>query len=266
LTWYGKRCEVEVDLGIRGRVALVTGASSGIGEAVALALAAEGAKVAIAARRTQLLDVIATRAKELGAADARGFSVDLSSDESIARLVEAVRAAYGDPEIVVLNGGGPKPGRFADVSLDDWDTAYRCVLRGMLQLVEATVPSMRARRWGRIVSLSSSSVKQPISDLVLSNAFRTGLVATLKTLATEVAPDGVTVNSIATGRVRTDRLRKLYGSDEAIDKAAAEVPAQRIATPSEFAPMVAFLCGAPASYVTGQTIAIDGGLIRGTFG
>jgi 3-oxoacyl-[acyl-carrier protein] reductase len=116
--------------------------------------------------------------------------------------------------------------------------------------------------------LTSTSVKQPIANIVLSNAFRTGLVAALKTLAGEVAADGITINSIATGRVETDRLRELYGGDDAQMKAAAaaEVPVGRVATPQEFAPLVAFLCGAPASYVTGQTIAIDGGLIRGTFG
>jgi len=256
-----------MDLGIGGRVALVTGASSGIGEAVAMALAAEGVKLAIAARRAELLDGIATRAKACGAADARGFAVDLSDAGSISRMVEATRAAFGDIDILVLNGGGPKPGRFADVTLEDWDAAYRGQLRATVQLLEATVPAMRVRKWGRVVALTSTSVKQPIGNLVLSNALRTGLVATLKTLASEVAADGVTVNAIATGRVGTARLDQLYGGAEAVERAArADVPVQRVATPAEFAPMVAFLCGAPASYVTGQTIAIDGGLIRGTFG
>jgi 3-oxoacyl-[acyl-carrier protein] reductase len=185
----------------------------------------------------------------------------------VAGLVQATRAALGDVDILVLNGGGPKPGRFTDVTLADWDAAYHGVLRGMIQLLEACVPAMRSRRWGRVVALTSTSVKQPIGNLVLSNAFRTGLVSALKTLASEVAPDGVTVNSIATGRVGTARLDQLYGSAEAVEQAArADVPVQRVATPAEFAPMVAFLCGAPASYVTGQTIAIDGGLVRGTFG
>jgi 3-oxoacyl-[acyl-carrier protein] reductase len=256
-----------MDLGIGGRVALVTGASSGIGEAVAMALAAEGVKLAVAARRTDLLDAIASRAKASGAADARGFAVDLAHPDAVARMVEAVRAAFGDIDILVLNGGGPKPGRFADVTVHDWDAAYQGVLRGTIQLLDATVPAMRARKWGRVVALTSTSVKQPIGNLVLSNAFRTALVSTLKTLASEVAADGVTVNAIATGRVGTARLDQLYGSAEAVEKAArADVPLQRVATPAEFAPMVAFLCGAPASYVTGQTIAIDGGLIRGTFG
>jgi 3-oxoacyl-[acyl-carrier protein] reductase len=256
-----------VDLGIKGRVALVTGASAGIGEAVALALAAEGVKLAVGARRTDRLDAVARRAKELGATDARGFEVDLGDAASVSRMLAAVRGAFGDVEIVVLNGGGPKPGRFTDVALPDWDNAYRVVLRSMIELIEATLPAMRKNKWGRVVALTSSSVKQPIGNIVLSNAFRTALVSALKTLSGEVAADGVTINAIATGRIFTERLLALYGSEENVsDAAKTEVPIGRVATPQEFAPLVAFLCGAPASYVTGQTIAIDGGLIRGTFG
>jgi 3-oxoacyl-[acyl-carrier protein] reductase len=256
-----------VDLGIKGRVALVTGASSGIGEAVALALAAEGVKLAIGARRTDRLEEVAKRAMALGAPVARGFALDLSDASSVERMLADVRADLGDVDILVLNGGGPKAGRFADVTLPDWDTAYRILLRSMIELLQAAVPAMRAKKWGRVVALTSTSVKQPIANIALSNAFRTALVATLKTLAGEVAADGVTINSIATGRVATDRLLALSGGEaEMHDAAKAEVPIGRVATPEEFAPLVAFLCGSPASYVTGQTIAIDGGLIRGTFG
>jgi 3-oxoacyl-[acyl-carrier protein] reductase len=153
------------------------------------------------------------------------------------------------------------------VTLDEWDSAYRLLLRGMLTIVEGLIGSMRERRWGRIVALTSSSVKQPIDTLVLSNGFRTALVAALRTLATEVAADGVTVNCIATGRVKTNRLRALYAEDaSALARAAQEIPVGHIASPEEFAPLVAFLCGEPARYVTGQTISIDGGLVRGLFG
>jgi 3-oxoacyl-[acyl-carrier protein] reductase len=257
-----------MDLGIRGRVALVTGASSGLGEAVAHSLAREGVKLALAARRTERLEAVAGAAMELGAAEARGFALDLADPKSIAAMLDGVRSAYGDVEIAILNGGGPKPGKFSDVSLDDWDAAYQLVLRSMLDLVEALVPAMRANRWGRIVALTSTSVKQPLETLVLSNAFRTALVSALKTLSGEVARDGVTVNSIATGRIETDRLRALYGNDEAALRgaAAAEVPIGRVATPNEFAPIVTFLCGETARYVTGQTISVDGGLTRGLWG
>ena len=164
----------------------------------------------------------------------------------MASVLVSVRAAFGDPDILVLNGGGPKPGRVADVRLEDWDGAYRGVLRSMIELTTGVLPAMRAKKWGRIVALTSTSVKQPIANIVLSNTFRTGLVAAMKTIAGEVAADGVTVNSIASGRVATERLRELYGTDDEMEQAArAEIPARRIATAAEFAPMIAFLCGAP---------------------
>lgn len=256
-----------MDLGIRERTALVTGGNAGIGEAVALALAAEGVKLAVAARDAARSEAVVRRALECGAADARAFALDLADPASIAGMLERVRAAFGEIDVVVLNGGGPKPGRFSDMLPADWDAAYALIMRSMLILVQALVPAMRERRWGRIVALTSRPVKQPIETLVLSNAFRTGLVAALRTLAAEVARDGVTVNCIATGRIDTERLRTLYGGDEQrLRQAGSEVPIGRIATPEEFAPMVAFLCSEPARYVTGQTISVDGGLVRGLFG
>src|SRR5450755_935159 len=255
-----------MDLGIRGRVALVTGASSGIGEAVALALAAEGATLALAARRIDRLDAVAREAKQRGATDARVFAVDFEQPDSIKPMLAGVRAQLGDVAILVANGGGPKPGTFLELSLDDWDGSYRITLRSMIELVSAVIPGMKTAGWGRVVALTSSSVKQPIPNLALSNAFRTALVSALKTLSIEVARDGITINSIATGRVDTDRLRHLYPDDEAMRKAAAaEIPLGRISTPPEFAPLVAFICGDPARYVTGQTIAIDGGLIKSLY-
>lgn len=255
-----------MDLGIQGRVALVTGASSGIGEAVALALAEEGATIAVASRRLSLLDSVALEAKKRGAVATHAFEVDFEEPGSVGKLLTRVRQTFGDIQILVANSGGPKPGTFLDLNLDDWDAGYRNTLRSMLELIQGVVPAMTANGWGRIVALTSSSVKQPIPNLALSNAFRTALVSALKTLSIEVAHHGVTVNSIATGRVLTDRLRHLYPSEDAIRKAAeSEVPTGRVATPSEFAPLVAFLCGASASYVTGQTLAIDGGLIKALF-
>jgi 3-oxoacyl-[acyl-carrier protein] reductase len=255
-----------MDLGIRGRVALVTGASSGLGEAVALALAAEGVKLAVAARRKDRLEAVATEALRRGAVDARAFEVDLTNDASVAKVASDVRAALGDVEILVVNGGGPKPGTYLELKPEDWDAAYRSQLRNMLQLVGDVLPAMRTKRWGRIVALTSSSVKQPISSLALSNAFRVALVSALKSLSIVVAAEGVTINAIATGRIMTDRLRSLYANEEELKRIAqADIPIGRVATPEEFAPMVAFLCSDPARYVTGQTIAVDGGLIKSLY-
>ena len=256
-----------MDFGIRGRTALVCGASSGIGAAVALALAPEGVRLAVAARDGERLERIVQEAHRRGAASADAFRLDLQDPASIDAMLACVNETCGEIDIAILNGGGPRAGRFTEMSMDDWDGAYRLLLRSMLLVLERIVPPMRNRRWGRIVALTSSSVKQPIDALVLSNAFRTALVAALRTLATEVARDGITVNAIATGRIQTDRLRALYGNDEQrLHEAAREVPIGRIATPDEFAPMVAFLCSEPARYVTGQTISVDGGLVRGLFG
>ncbi|MGZ3505255.1 MAG: SDR family oxidoreductase [Vulcanimicrobiaceae bacterium] len=245
----------------------MTGASSGLGKACALALAAEGVRLAVAARRRSELDAVAQAARTLGASDARAFTVDLSDSASIEQLVSDVRAAYGDAEILIANSGGPKPGTFTQMAMEDWDSGYRSVLRSMLQLIELALPGMRANRWGRIVALTSTSVKQPIPTLVLSNTFRTGLIAALKTLSNEVARDGVTVNAIATGRIETDRLRALYGDDEAkLQEAGKDLPIGRVGQPEEYAPIVSFLCSEPARYITGQTISVDGGLVNYLFG
>ncbi|MDE2571387.1 MAG: SDR family oxidoreductase [bacterium] len=251
-----------MDLGITGRLALVTGASSGIGEACALALAREGARLAVAARRRERLEDVVAQALALGAAEARAFTVDLTDQASIAALHRDVAHDLGDPEMLIVNGGGPKLGPFTGVEMQDWDAAYQLTLRSALLLIDGVLPGMRSRRWGRIVALESTSVKQPIPNLVLSNALRSAVVGALKTLSTEVAADGVTVNVIATGRIATDRLRANYPSAEALARAADDVPMKRVATPSEFAPLVAFLCGEPAGYITGCTIAVDGGLVK----
>lgn len=259
-----------MDLGIRGKTALVTGASAGIGEAIALALAAEGANVAVAARRKERVDDVATRARAAGASDAAGFIYDQLQPESVAALTRDVAARFGPIDILVVNGGGPKPGTYTQVAPADWDAAYNSVLKSALLLIDGVLPAMRERRWGRIVALTSAAVKEPMPQLVLSNAYRTALVAALKTLAGEVAPEGITVNAIATGRVMTDRFLQIYAGEGGIEGAKARgtagVPIGRPATPEEFAPPVAFLCGVPASYITGQTIAIDGGMVKGTFG
>lgn len=255
-----------MDLKIAGKAALVTGASSGLGEACALALAAEGVRVAIAARRKDELERVAARARAAGSPDARGFELDLTDARSVDRLVAQVQDAFGGIDILIANSGGPKAATFTQTAPADWDAAYQLLLRSMLQIVRGASAGMRERRWGRIVALTSTSVKQPIGDLALSNMFRSALVSALKTLSLEIAKDGVTVNAIATGRIETARLQYLYGDEAAMRRKGAEVPAGRLGQPDEFASLVAFLCGEDARYITGQTIAVDGGLLSGLFG
>ncbi len=255
-----------MDLGIRGKVALVTGASSGIGEAVALGLAREGVRLAVAARRRERLEDVARRATAAGAQEARAFTVDLTDAVSLQKLTASVERELGPAELLIVNGGGPKPGTFTQTAPADWDAAYALTLQSALRLIHAVLPGMRARKWGRIVALESVVVKQPLAGMVLSNALRASVTAALKTLSSEVACEAITVNTIATGLVETDRLRSLYDTPARMAAATAGVPMKRAASPAEFAPLVVFLCGEPAGYVTGQTISIDGGLTSGIFG
>jgi 3-oxoacyl-[acyl-carrier protein] reductase len=252
-----------MDLGIRGRLALVTGASSGLGRACALALAAEGAPLAIGARRTDLLEAVAAEARVAGSPDAQVYALDLSDPASIDAMLAAMRDRQGDAEIFIANSGPPKAGAVANLTLADWDAAYGPTMRSMLQIVYAVLPAMRERAWGRIVNLSSSAVKTPIPNLALSNAFRAGLLGALKTLSREIAADGVTINVIATGKIATDRARSFYSEPGAWEKQQRDIPFGRFGTPEEFAPLVAFLCGEGARYISGATFTVDGGLAPG---
>jgi 3-oxoacyl-[acyl-carrier protein] reductase len=248
-----------MDLGISGRVALVLGGSRGIGRGIAAALAREGARVAIASRSREHLDqAVAELDGEL-----TPFVADTGELERIGELPGAVEAALGPVEILVTNTGGPPPGAALDAGAAEWRRAYESLVLAPRLLIEAVLPGMRERGWGRIVNVGSSSTREPIPGLALSNSHRPGLIGLLKTLAREVAADGVTVNDIATGRFATDRLAANWGGREEMEAHAADdVPAKRLGTPDEYGDLVAFLSSDRAGYITGISIPIDGGLLR----
>jgi 3-oxoacyl-[acyl-carrier protein] reductase len=248
-----------VDLGIEGRVALVLGASKGIGRAIALVLAREGARVAIASRTPEALEEVVAEAD----GEMRAFVADTSDLERMATLVDEVEDALGPVEILVLNTGGPPLGLALDNTPEQWREAFDNLVLSPRALIERTLPGMRERGWGRIVNVASSSIREPIPGLTLSNANRMAALGLLNTLAREVAGDGVTVNTIATGRFATDRLASNYGSLEQAERVAAdEVPAGRLGAPEEFGDLVAFVCSERAAYLTGTVIPLDGGLTR----
>lgn len=248
-----------MDLGIDGRVALVTGASKGLGRGIAAALAAEGARVAISSRSPERVQASAI---EIGA---RGFVHDSGDLERVGPLIEAVEAELGPVDILIANTGGPPAG--ADplaFTGEQWEAAYRDLVQFPLALIDRVLPGMRERGWGRIVSVSSIAAVEPVPALMLSNAHRAGTLAAFKTIAREVAGDGVTLNSLVTGRIATDRLVELSGSLEAAEAAARDqVPARRLGTVEEYAAVAAFLCSEPAAYVTGAALPVDGGLRQG---
>jgi 3-oxoacyl-[acyl-carrier protein] reductase len=251
-----------VELGLEGRVALVMGSSAGIGLGIATALAREGARVALTSRSPE-------RAEEATVTiegDVSPFVADATELDRLAELPAEVEASVGPIEILVTNTGGPPLGSALMHDLDDWQRAYRSLVLAPRVLAGAVVPGMEGRGWGRIVNVGSSSTREPIPGLNLSNSHRMAAVGFLKTLAGEIAAAGITVNTIATGRFATERLASNHGSIEAAEAAAQrDVPAGRLGRPEEYGDLVAFLCSERAAYITGTVIPIDGGMLRSAF-
>jgi len=245
-----------LDLGLNGTRALVTAASKGLGRACAAALAEEGARVVIVSRHEQDL---ARVEREISASG--HLTLDLAEPESPARAVQAAVDTLGGLDILVCNAGGPPPGTFESTPLALWDSGYQLTLMSSVRLAKAAMPYLKESGRGRIVNITSLSVRQPVANLVLSNAFRSALTAAAKTLSAELAPFGATVNNLAPGMVLTDRIRQLYGDDlESVEKS---IPMGRLGRPDEFGAACAFLCSLQAGYITGQTIGVDGGAVRG---
>jgi len=259
-----------MDLGLSGRVAVVAGASQGLGFASARELAAEGASVVLCARDTGRLE----RACETIRGDGGtcvGVPADVAQDGAPAAVVARALAEYGRLDVLVPNSGGPPAGRFEELPPEAWDVAANLLLRSAVGFARAALPAMRAQGAGRIIGITSVAVKQPVDGLILSNALRAAVTGFLRTLANEVAGAGITVNAVLPGFMATDRMRHLIerdaaaagiGIDEQTARTTATIPVGRLGDPREFAAMVAFLASDRASYVTGQSIVVDGGLNR----
>ena len=257
-----------MDLGLAGCVAIVGGSSSGMGRACALALAREGCNVTLFARREGLLAEVAEEVEGLGSgASSLAVAGDASDPEALRAVVERTLEQLGKLDIVVNNTGGPPAGGFDDFGDQDWQAAWKLTLMSALRLTRFALPALRTSGRGRIVNITSSAVKEPNEGLLLSNTYRPGVIGWAKTLSQDEGPNGITVNSIAPGYIDTERMRGLYamGDDpeEARRNDEVAIPLRRFGDPSEIGAAVAFLCSTQASYITGITLLIDGGLAKG---
>jgi 3-oxoacyl-[acyl-carrier protein] reductase len=261
-----------MDLGLDGKIALVAASSRGLGRAVALSLAREGARLVMCARHRDTLEEAADRICQETGAEVVTVPADLSQPDTAARVVEAALEHCGGLDILVTNTGGPPAGRFDEIDEESWRAAIDLVLMSAVRLIREAVPALERRGGGRIVNITSIAVKQPIPGLLLSNALRSAVVGLAKTLAGELAARGILVNNVCPGRIATDRLLALdagraESSGLSLEQVRLEqqrqIPLGRYGQPDELAALVAFLCSSRASYITGTTILCDGGLYSG---
>lgn len=260
-----------MNLGLTNKIAVVGASSKGLGKAIALGLAQEGAKVTICARNNDVLENTADEIRSATKSEVLAIPTDVSDPKQVEALIAKTIGNFGGIDILVNNAGGPRAGRFDDLSAEDYHDAVQLNLMSTINLCRAVIPWMRKRDSGRIINLTSVSVKQPVDGLMLSNMARTGVIGFAKTLATELASDKILVNNVCPGIIFTDRIKQLatvraeeagITYDEALDKMTTDIPLGRIGDPEEFANLVVFLASEKSSYITGATIQVDGGMVR----
>lgn len=261
-----------METGLKGRVAIVAGSSQGIGRAIALALAAEGAHVALCARRQDALDAVAAETHSRYGVQAFAKSVDVADDAAVRGFVSDTASRFGRVDVCVPNAGGPPAKAFLQTTMEEWERAWLLNLRSAVSFAQAVLPHMQKQKWGRIVTLTSYTVKQPVPELVLSNTIRAGIMGLVRSLAGQFGRDGITVNNVGPGFTATDRSRSLLEQraknrgisvDEVQRELEQEIPIGRMATPEEVAAAVVWLASESSASVTGQTILVDGGSYRG---
>lgn len=251
-----------MNFGLKGKNALVTASSQGLGKSVALELAKEGANLAICARNKQLLETAKAQIYSMGAGDVFAVECDLTIASDRDKMMKAVLKHYKNIDILVTNTGGPPTGKFEELNQEDWNKAYELLLGSVVSIIRGVLPGMKEKEWGRIITITSQAVKQPVENLILSNAVRASVVGLMKTLATELGPHNITVNNVMPGYTQTNRLKKLIAANPNFNEAINEIPLKRFGNPDEFAAAVTFLASERASYITGVSLPVDGGWIK----
>lgn len=252
-----------MELGLKNKVAFVAASSQGLGKSVALELAAEGAKIIICGRNKDTLEKTKQEIEKQTKAEVLAVAGDLSIAAEREQMIESALQAYGVINILITNTGGPPTGKFEEFKQEDWDKTYNDLLVSTVALVNGFLPGMKQQQWGRIISITSMAVKQPVKNLILSNSVRASVVGLMKTLANELGMYDITVNNVMPGYTETERLKKLIDKNPSTASAKNEIPLGRFGKPEEFAAAVAFLASERASYITGVSLAVDGGWIKG---
>jgi len=251
-----------MNLGLKDKTAFVAASSQGLGKSVAMELAQEGANIIICGRNLNTLELTKKEIQKASDVSIDMVVGDLSQSKDRDRMIAEILKKHAAIDILVTNSGGPPAGKFEDFQKEDWDDAYEQLLASAVHLITGFLPAMKKQAWGRIISITSQAVKQPVDNLILSNSVRAAVVGLIKTLANELGPFNITVNNVMPGFTKTERLTKLLAANPALSKAIDTIPLGRFGQPEEFSAAVAFLASERASYITGTSLAVDGGCVK----